>query len=146
MVRSSESAPAEPIVPVRIEDVGAESAYGETFIYTAGIAVIALVIYRRNEPVLRHRALPLKNKMPPNQYGGYDHRLVTEWARVPSNGWLYLLREKKSDLVLVGFSSRMESSAPILFYAEIIICNNCLYSSVCIVCFCSSTYFICIPG
>ncbi|GFU43326.1 hypothetical protein TNCV_3768661 [Trichonephila clavipes] len=38
-----------------------------------------------------------------SQYGGYDPRLVTEWVRIPSKTWLYLLREK------VGLSPEMDS-------------------------------------
>ncbi|GFS50017.1 hypothetical protein TNCV_1836591 [Trichonephila clavipes] len=52
-----------------------------------------------------------------DHYGGYDPRLETEWARVqvPNKAWMYL-REKE-----VGLSPEMESSAPLLFYAGIIV-------------------------
>ncbi|GFX55293.1 hypothetical protein TNCV_3968471 [Trichonephila clavipes] len=48
------------------------------------------------------------------QYGSYDPRLVTEWVRIPSKTWLYLLRERSR--LSPEMDSRLErkSSAPLL--------------------------------
>ncbi|GFW33847.1 hypothetical protein TNCV_3589321 [Trichonephila clavipes] len=60
------------------------------------------------------KAVSLNVSLTLSQYDGYDPWLVTEWVRIPSKTWLYLLRERSRSLACNGFPSRKESSAPIL--------------------------------
>ncbi|GFV09433.1 hypothetical protein TNCV_3158311 [Trichonephila clavipes] len=84
--------------------------------------------------------------MSPSEYGGYDPRLVTEWVRIPSKTWSYLFGK-------VGLSPVMDpclerkAARSFLLYAEIIICNKCVYSSVVLYAFRSSSLvFHIFPG